>query len=93
MLGRDEEFLNSLRDHAMTVFIGAMAINATPSFLKFVPGLVVSLICRYQLRRTLKKCLPLVIERLENTAKLKADVSFNFTPPVFPLVLLPMAIL
>jgi hypothetical protein len=66
----------------MSLFMGAMTINATPKPLKGVSGVIVYLLCQYQLQRTLKKCLPLVAERLANTARLRADDSFSFTPPV-----------
>ncbi|KAF4631714.1 hypothetical protein G7Y89_g6425 [Cudoniella acicularis] len=37
-LCRDVQFLSSLRDHAMTMFVGALFINATPSLLRPISG-------------------------------------------------------
>lgn len=66
----------------MTVFVGAMAIGATPSFVRPVSGKVVSWLCEYRFRKVLKLCLPFVNERLENTARAKSDAAFCWTPPV-----------
>lgn len=71
-----------MRDHAMTVFVGAMAIGATPSFVRPVSGKVVSWLCEYRFRKVLKLCLPFVKERLENTARVRSDAAFCWTPPV-----------
>jgi hypothetical protein len=82
ILGRDVEFLDSLRDHATSIFAGAALINSTPRPFKWVTAVAVSVTCRYLLRKVMKKCLPVVKKRLEDTAKLKADPTYDFTPPV-----------
>lgn len=71
-----------MRDHAMGVFVGAMAIGATPSFVRPVSGKLVSWFCEYRFRKVLKLCLPFVKERLDNTARAKSDATFCWTPPV-----------
>ena len=86
IVGRDEQFLNDLRDHAMSIFAGAMLINATPKPLKPVTGALVGSTCWYLRRKAMQGCLPFVTERLNATAQFKADAKCGWTPPVgFPL--------
>lgn len=80
-LCRDETFLNDLRDHAMSIFAGAMLINASPKPLKPITGFLVGSNCWYLRRKALKGCLPFVTERLEATARYKADPKCGWTPP------------
>ncbi|CAN9385110.1 cytochrome P450 [Alternaria alternata] len=80
-LCRDEQFLNDLRDHAMSIFAGAMLINATPKPLKPVTGALVGSTCWYLRRKAMKGCLPFVTERLNATAQFKADAKCGWTPP------------
>ncbi|KAL4744748.1 cytochrome P450 [Aspergillus terricola var. indicus] len=80
-LCRDEAFLKSLRNHGMSVFAGATLINATPKPLKPIVGCVVRLLCYYFTNRAAAKCLPLVKERLEHTARLKLDATYAWEPP------------
>ncbi|KAH6664561.1 cytochrome P450 [Halenospora varia] len=80
-LCRDVQFLDSLRDHAMTMFVGALAVNGTPKLLRPVSGAIVSLLCAFRFNKTLKLCLPFIKERLENTAKAMTDPTFSWTPP------------
>ncbi|KAI0404297.1 ent-kaurene oxidase [Xylaria palmicola] len=80
-LCRNPAFLDCLRDHAMSVFIGALLVNCTPWPLKSLSGIVVGMICKYKLNKAVEICMPFVKERLEHTAKLKADSSYNWTPP------------
>ncbi|KAH8688015.1 cytochrome P450 [Tricladium varicosporioides] len=80
-LCRDVQFLDSLRDHAMTMFVGALAVNGTPKLLRPVSGAIVSLLCAFRFNKTLRLCLPFIKERLENTAKAMADPTFSWTPP------------
>ncbi|CAG9998330.1 unnamed protein product [Clonostachys byssicola] len=80
-LCRNAAFLDSLRDHAMTMFVGAMAINATPSFIRPVAGKIVGWACERKFQKTLKLCLPVIVERLENTARKKKDPDFSWEPP------------
>ncbi|KAI4691365.1 uncharacterized protein J4E84_003658 [Alternaria hordeiaustralica] len=80
-LCRDEQFLNDLRDHAMSIFAGAMLINASPKPLKPVTGFLVGSTCWYLRRKAMKGCLPFVTERLNATARFKADPKCGWTPP------------
>ncbi|KAK2745533.1 hypothetical protein FQN57_003658 [Myotisia sp. PD_48] len=80
-LCRDDEFLKCLRDHAMAIFAGAMVINSSPKPIKPIFGTLVSWLCRFLCARALKRCLPTVRERLDNTAGLKADPSYDWIPP------------
>ena len=84
-IGRDEAFLDNLRDHAMSIFAGAMLINATPGPLKPVTGALVGANCWYLRRKALAGCLPFVTERLNKTAEYKADKDCGWTPPVSEL--------
>jgi hypothetical protein len=81
-IGRNDKFLKDLRDHAMSIFAGAIVINSTPKILKPVTGTLVGWTTWFLFEKTLKTCLPFVKERLAETAKLKADPSYNWTPPV-----------
>ncbi|KAL4861664.1 cytochrome P450 [Aspergillus spectabilis] len=80
-LCRDEAFLQSLQHHGLAVFIGATAINATPRPLKWVIGTLVRLICYFCSKRAISRCLPLVKERLEHTARIKSDAEDPWVPP------------
>ncbi|RYP70055.1 hypothetical protein DL769_005101 [Monosporascus sp. CRB-8-3] len=80
-LCRNPEFLTSLRDHAMAVFVGAMIIGATPSLIRPVIGALVGWLCEFRFQQTLKICLPFVEERLANTVRAKADPTFSWAPP------------
>lgn len=81
-LGRVPEFLNRLKDHAMGIFGSALVIGCTPHMLKPIPGIVASYVCKYLFDRASQLCLPLVKERMEHMAKLKADGTYNWSPPV-----------
>jgi hypothetical protein len=39
--GRNDKFMKDLRDHAMSIFAGAIIINSTPKILKPVSGTLV----------------------------------------------------
>ncbi|KAF2177794.1 ent-kaurene oxidase [Zopfia rhizophila CBS 207.26] len=80
-LCRDEGFLQDLRDHSTYFIPGAMAINATPRLLQPLTGALVGWGLKYIVVRCLKRCLPVIKERLEKTAQLKADPSFDWTIP------------
>ncbi|KAI0502860.1 ent-kaurene oxidase [Xylaria bambusicola] len=80
-LCRDPVFLDSLRDHAMSVFSGALLISCTPWPLKSLSGGIAAAMCKYQLKRALKICLPFVKDRLQKTAQSKADSAYDWTPP------------
>ncbi|KAI1822654.1 ent-kaurene oxidase [Xylaria intraflava] len=80
-LCRNPRFLDCLRDHAMSVFSGALLVSCTPWPLKNLSGIIAAMMCRYQFSRAVKICLPFVKKRLEETSKLKADSSYDWTPP------------
>ncbi|KAI1120267.1 ent-kaurene oxidase [Nemania abortiva] len=80
-LCRNARFLDILRDHGITVFAGALFINSTPKPFRSISGKIISMSCNYQFKRALKLVLPFVQERLDNTARFKADSSFQWTPP------------
>ncbi|KAI1778215.1 ent-kaurene oxidase [Hypoxylon cercidicola] len=80
-LCRDGEFLEMLRDHGITVFAGALFINSTPKPLRPIAGKLVSMSCNYYFKKALKLSLPIVKERLDNTANLKANPHCDWTPP------------
>ncbi|KAL3462037.1 cytochrome P450 [Aspergillus heterothallicus] len=80
-LCRDEALLNSLKNHGMSVFAGATIINCTPKPLKPIVGSVARVVCYYFSTRAAAKCLPLVKERLEHTARLKVDAAYAWRPP------------
>lgn len=65
------------------MFGGAIVINVTPKPFKFIVGNLVFLACSYYYRKAMRMSLPFVQERLDNTARLKADDSYPWTPPVF----------
>ncbi len=66
----------------MSIFAGAMLINASPKPLKPVTGFLVGSTCWYLRRKAMKGCLPFVTERLNATARFKADPKCGWTPPV-----------
>lgn len=66
----------------MSIFAGAMLINASPKPLKPITGALVGTNCWYLRRKAMKGCLPFVKERLENTARFKAGEKSEWTPPV-----------
>ncbi|RYP76017.1 hypothetical protein DL771_002089 [Monosporascus sp. 5C6A] len=80
-LCRDIDFIQRLRDHALAIFLGGAAINATPKLIRPVIGLFTGLLCEFLFRRALKKCMPVVRERLEKMAMLRSDPSYSWSPP------------
>ncbi|KAI3317912.1 ent-kaurene oxidase [Xylariaceae sp. AK1471] len=80
-LCRDEDFLTRLRDHAMCVFAGALIINSTPGPIRWISGYLIGWTSYFLFLRVCRICLPFVKQRLENTAKLRQNPSFPWTPP------------
>ncbi|OTA76494.1 hypothetical protein M434DRAFT_38838 [Hypoxylon sp. CO27-5] len=80
-LCRNVVFLDRMKSHAMTVFAGAIAVSCLPSSLQPIFGPLLSLAASFMARRVMKISLPIVKERLEETARLKADENYNWTPP------------
>ncbi|KAM4066397.1 cytochrome p450 [Hirsutella rhossiliensis] len=80
-LCRDVVFLDRLRDHAMSLFGGAIAMSCLPSALQRVFGPILMIVSRFMAERVMKRSRPIVRERLENTARLKADPDHEWTPP------------
>ncbi|KAK3322934.1 hypothetical protein B0H66DRAFT_602358 [Apodospora peruviana] len=81
-LSKDAAFLNSLRDHGMFTFLGALLISATPLFLRPITGNLTSWACELQFLRVKRRCLPFIKERLANTARALSDPRFCWTAPV-----------
>lgn len=81
-VGRNGVFLDRIRDHAMGVFSGALLVSCSPGPLKPLAGIVATAMCKYQLKRAMRNCLPFVKDRLERTAKLKGGVEYDWVPPV-----------
>ncbi|KAI1322259.1 ent-kaurene oxidase [Xylariaceae sp. FL0255] len=77
----DREFIWRLQDHASSLFLASMLINCTPWPFRYVVGTVMSGLCHYRFRRISALCIDLVKERLDNTAKLRSDVSFLWIAP------------
>lgn len=75
----------------MSIFAGAMLINASPKPLKPITGFLVGSNCWYLRRKALKGCLPFVKERLDATAQFKADPKCGWTPPVRPFLMSAMS--
>ncbi|CAH0051930.1 unnamed protein product [Clonostachys solani] len=80
-LCRNTEFLDALRDHAMGIFGSAIVIGCTPNMLKPIPGVLASYVCHYLFRRAAKMALPFIKERLDATAKHKANPESGWVPP------------
>ncbi|KAI1204700.1 ent-kaurene oxidase [Annulohypoxylon truncatum] len=80
-LCRNEDFLTRLRDHAMCVFAGALIINSTPGPIRWISGYLIGWTSYFLFLRVCRVCLPFVKQRLENTAKLRLDPTFPWTPP------------
>lgn len=66
----------------MSIFAGAMLINASPKPLKPITGFLVGSNCWYLRRKAMKGCLPFVKERLDNTARFLADPQCGWVVPV-----------
>ncbi|KAI1076229.1 cytochrome P450 [Whalleya microplaca] len=65
----------------MCVFAGAVLINSTPGPIRFISGYLVGWSSYLLFRRVARACLPFIKERLEQTAKLRADPGFSWVPP------------
>lgn len=82
VLGSNVDFLERMGTHAMFLFVGSIIIGSTPRPLRWLMGCTVGWIIHFLLLRILKIALPLVRQRLEDTAKLKAEVNHPWVPPV-----------
>ncbi|KAL4925061.1 cytochrome P450 [Aspergillus undulatus] len=80
-LCRDAQFLEGVKQHGLSVFAGATVINAAPKPFKHLVGGAVRLLCYYYSQRAARRCLPLVKERLEHTARLRLDTAYPWDPP------------
>ncbi|KAI7776583.1 hypothetical protein LA080_004788 [Diaporthe eres] len=81
-LCRDLDFLDRVADHALFLFGGAIGVGLFPVTLRnWVGGPILSIISQAMANRVFKKSRPVVTERLEKTAKLKADPDYDWTPP------------
>ncbi|RYP13800.1 hypothetical protein DL767_010579 [Monosporascus sp. MG133] len=80
-LCRNSEFLDALKDHAMGIFGSALVIGCTPKLLQPIPGIIAAHVCEYLFQKAAKIALPFVEERLANTAKLKVNPKYEWSPP------------
>ncbi|RYP59541.1 hypothetical protein DL769_008483 [Monosporascus sp. CRB-8-3] len=80
-LCRNPKFLDALRDHAMGIFGSALVIGCTPRLLQPIPGIIAAHVCEYLFQKAAKIALPFIEERLANTAKLKANHKYEWSPP------------
>ncbi|RYP45471.1 hypothetical protein DL768_008191 [Monosporascus sp. mg162] len=80
-LCRNGEFLERLGTHAMCMFAGSLLISSTPRAFRWISGYIIGWTSYYLFRRVLKICLPVVLERLVNTAALISDAGYHWTPP------------
>lgn len=86
--GRDVVFLDRMKDHAMTIFAGALVLNCLPAALHPVFGPVLSWVSGFMERRAMKRSMPLVKGRLEQTARWKDEPDAGWVPPVrFPAII------
>lgn len=81
-VGRDEDFLAAMRDHATCVFGGAIVINAVPEIVRPILGAGVKLACSYYYKKALKKCLPVVRDRVELTNRVVSEQASKVELPV-----------
>jgi hypothetical protein len=81
-IGRNKEFLASLQHHGASVLGGAMVISAAPNPLKPIVGTIIRQVCLYYSNKGIKMCMPLVQQRLDETARAKKDPSYSWDPPV-----------
>lgn len=75
-------FLDRLGTHAMFFFMGSIVISATPKRVQFITGYIFGWIIYFLLLRIMSIARPIVQRRLEDTARLKADLSHTWVPPV-----------
>ncbi|KAL5409433.1 hypothetical protein PMIN03_005991 [Paraphaeosphaeria minitans] len=80
-LCRDVVFLDRMKDHAMTIFLGALLLNCLPRALHPILGPIFSCVSGFAARRATRRSLPVVTERLAKTAQWKANPDTDWTPP------------
>ncbi|KJZ74566.1 hypothetical protein HIM_06162 [Hirsutella minnesotensis 3608] len=80
-LCRDPVFLDRLRDHAMILFGGALALGCLPPPLQYVCGPFLMAMTRFMASRVMQKSRPVVSERLKHTARMKTDPNYDWNPP------------
>lgn len=66
----------------MTTFTGAFIISILPTFLQPVAGWAVAKFVNHQSNQAMSRAMPVIQDRLDKCAKLKADPLFDWTPPV-----------
>ncbi|KAI2603775.1 ent-kaurene oxidase [Hypoxylon sp. NC1633] len=77
----DMEFLERLGTHAMVLFMGSIVISATPKPVRFITGHIIGWTIYFLLQRIMRIAVPVVQQRLDNTARLRADPSHPWVPP------------
>ncbi|KAF1852233.1 cytochrome P450 [Cucurbitaria berberidis CBS 394.84] len=80
-LCRDIVFLDRMKDHAMTIFAGALVLNCFPKSLFPVFGPVLSLVSGFMEKRAMEKSMPVVEKRLVQTARWKSEPACEWAPP------------
>lgn len=81
-IGRNMDFIQRVQAHSICFFLGAIVINSTPWPFKSLSGFTVGWVCYYHLQRVSAICLPVVKERLVDTARLREDPTYPWSPPV-----------
>jgi hypothetical protein len=80
-LCRDDAFLERLGAHAMCMFGGSILISLTPGPVRWISGYTIGMMSWILFRRVTSIAQPVVEERLRNTARLREDTSYDWTPP------------
>ncbi|KAI1412115.1 cytochrome P450 [Hypoxylon sp. FL1857] len=79
-LCRDEKFLQAMQDHSSVMFGGAILINATPKLVRPVTGTLIRLLCKLFYGRALRRCLPFVAKRVDDTRRARETGSNQILP-------------
>ncbi|OAL53555.1 cytochrome P450 [Pyrenochaeta sp. DS3sAY3a] len=77
----DIVFLDRMKDHAMTIFAGALLLNCVPKILHPIFGPLLSLASAIMGHRAMKRSLPIVKERLALTEKWNAETDPKWSLP------------
>jgi hypothetical protein len=81
LLCRNQAFLDRLGAHAMCMFGGSILISLTPWPLRWLSGYTIGMFSYFLFRRVTSIAQPVVEDRLRNTALLKDNPDFEWTPP------------
>lgn len=81
-VGQDIVFLDKMKDHALTIFAGALVLNCFPASLYPVLGPLLSWVSGFMGNRAMKRSLPVVEARLKQTPRWKAESDDSWKLPV-----------